>query len=265
MAATALRSFELLRPLRRRCFPVWFFLSTSALADPRGGRRRNHRIGGLSCWLNDHRGVAGVEFALIAPVMVLLAISFYDLTSAVIDEWQVTQSAGAIARIATAMAATSSGTNELTIPQATTASSAIFGVGPEWFSLPKARYSVTVSSIVMAQTDSSCTNNCSYKANVAWSLVTQGVGPKRPCGVLNTVADGSKTTGIGLRVDAFTAAPFIIVDVTYNFIPLLTDLFGAGLTMTESVYMGTRIGTDTNWTRLTGDQAAANQCPGYTG
>ena len=213
----------------------------------------------------DRRATAGIEFALVLPVAVIILLAFYDLTLVIISKWQVITAADAIARIATTMAATSSGTNTLSDTQVQKASTAIFGAMPFLAKLPPSRYGVAISSVVMSPTQPGCTSNCTYSANVAWSMAPQGTASKRPCGTLNNMPDGQSPSSIALPIDAFTSAPVLVVDVSYSYVPLITTLLGAGLRLSEAVYIGTRTGNDSAWIHLTGTGAAAAQCPGYTG
>ena len=219
---------------------------------------------GFRLLAGDRRGVAALEFALLAPVLIVIAMSLTDVTNAVIAWWQLSSAADAIARIATTYAATNNNSNSITTTQAATASTAVFAVVPGLSSAPLSRYGVTISSIVMTATPSNCTSGCTYVANTAWSVALQGSGAKRPCGVLGGVADGQPSSISTLPADTFTAAPVLVVDVTYDFTPLFTNLFGAGLRFMETAYMAARTGEDTDWIRLTGPNAAQAQCPGYT-
>lgn len=213
----------------------------------------------------DRRGVAALEFALLAPALIVIMLSLYDVTSAVISWWQMSAAAGAIARITTNFAATTTNTNSVTIAQATTASTAVFALMPALATTPASRYGVAISSVVMTPTIPGCTRGCTYVANTAWSVGLQGSASKRPCGTLSLVPDGQPASSTTLPADAFTSAPLVVVDITYDFAPLFTNLFGAGLRFMESAYMATRTGIDAAWARLTGPQAAQARCPGYTG
>ncbi len=212
---------------------------------------------------DDRRGVAALEFALIAPVLVVIVLSLHDVTNAVITWWNLAAAAGAIDRIATSYAATPTNTNSLTLAQATTASTAIFAVMPALLTAPAARYGVTVSSVVMTPTVPGCAANCTYIANTAWSAVLQGSATARPCGRLAPATDAAKASPETLPVDAFSPAPLLVVDVTYDFAPLFTGVFGPGLRFMESAYLAPRTGTDAAWVRLTGAGAARAICPGY--
>ncbi len=214
---------------------------------------------------SDRRGAVAVEFALITPVLLTIVLSLSDVTNAVIAWWRLTAAAGAIAFIATTYAATPNNTNVLTLKQATTASTAVFAVVPALATAPASTYGVTISSVVMTPSVPGCTRNCAYRANTAWSAVLQGTAPKRPCGQLGSVPDGQPSTPTTLPLDAFTPAPVLVVDVTYDFTPIFTNLFGSGLRFTETAYLAPRTGDISAWTRITGPNAAATQCPGYQG
>jgi Flp pilus assembly protein TadG len=220
---------------------------------------------GLLAVMRDRRGVAALEFALLAPVLVVIALSLYDVTNAVITWWQLSSAADAIARIATSFAAQPDNTNVITTTQARTASTAVYAAVPALTTAPASRYGVVISSIVMTPTVLGCTNNCSYVAHTAWSAVLQGVATARPCGTLApAAADGQPPSTGALPPDAFTAAPLVVVDVTYNLTPVFNTLFGAGLHLMETAYMATRTGSDSAWVRLTGPAAAQAECPGYS-
>jgi Flp pilus assembly protein TadG len=223
----------------------------------------------MRCWrrlIADRRAVAAVEFALLLPVLVVITLSLTDVTNAVITWWRLSAAANAIARIGTSYAATESNTNSLSTSQATTASTAIFAVIPGLTTAPLSQYGVTLSSVVMTPTVAGCTSNCTYTANTAWSVVAQGTaGTARSCGTLGAAANDASATISTLPPDAFSSSPLLVVDVTYDFIPLFTNLFGVKLKWMETAYMAPRTGTDADWIQLTGAQAAQAQCPGYTG
>ncbi len=213
----------------------------------------------------DRSGVAALEFGLLAPVLIVLVMGLYDTTNAVIAWWQLSAAAAATARIATTYAATPNNTNVLSTDQASTASTAVFAVIPALAHGPASAFGVTISSVVMAPTVPGCTAGCTYVANTAWSLALQGIAVKRPCGQLAEVPDGTPSSVGTLPLDAFTASPLLVVDVTYDFTPMFTQVFGAGLVFMETAYLAMRTGSDAQWVRLTGPQAAQAQCPGYTG
>ena len=195
----------------------------------------------------------------------MIVLSLTDVTNAVVTWWRLSAGAGAIAHIATTFAATPTNTNVLTLKQATTASTAVYALVPALTAAPASTYGVVISSVVMTPTVPGCTASCTYVANTAWSTALQGTATTRPCGQLGAVPDGQRSTLTTLPLDAFTSAPLLVVDILYDFTPLFTNLFGGGLQFIETAYLAPRTGDDSAWTRLTGPNAAAAQCPGYTG
>ena len=212
---------------------------------------------------DDRRGTSALEFALLAPALIVIALSLYDVTSAVIAWWQMAAGAHAIGLIATNLAATPSLTNVLSAKDAGTASTAIYAVRPSLAGGGQ-QFGVTVSSIVFTA-PSGCSANCTYTASVAWSAALQGSAAARPCGPLVPAPDGSPPSPGTLPADAFSPAPLLLVDVTYRYVPLLTSPFAASFPIRESAYFAPRTGSNAAWVRYTGANAAQVQCPGYVG
>jgi Flp pilus assembly protein TadG len=213
----------------------------------------------------DRRGTSALEFALLAPALVTIALSLYDVTAAVVAWWQLSAAAQAIDLIATNLAATPSLTNVLAAADAATASTAIYAVLPSLRTAPAQQFAVTLTSVVFAPTPSGCTSACGYTANVAWSVTLQGNAAARPCGTLAVAPDSARPSPTTLPADAFSPAPILIADVIYQFTPLLTTPFGAAFTMRESAYLSPRTGANSAWVRYSGPLAAQVQCPGYVG
>ena len=223
------------------------------------------RRAGIFRPMGGRRGSAAVEFAVLAPVLIAVALSLYDATSAIIAWWRVTAAARAIDLIATDLAATPSLTNVLSSRNATVAGTAIYAVIPTLLTAPGPPFGVILTSVVFTPTPAGCSAGCGYTANVAWSATVQGSVPARPCGALSVAPDGSRPSLNTLPADAFSPAPILIADVVYQFTPLLTTLFAAPFTLREAAYLPPRTGSNTGWVRYSGPLAAQVQCPGYTG
>lgn len=215
---------------------------------------------------HDRVGTSALEFALLAPALVAIALSLYDVTNAAITWWQLASAAQAIDLIATSLAATPTLTNVLTASDAVTASTAIYAVRPSLIpATATQQFGVTLTSVVLVPTPSGCTSGCSYRADVAWSASLQGNAPARPCGTLAAAPDGAPASPTTLPVDAFSPSPILIADVMYQFTPLLTTPFGGTFTMREAAYLAPRTGANAAWVRYSGANWAHVQCPGYTG
>lgn len=217
-------------------------------------------------WLaRSARGVAALEFALLAPMLMMVSAGLYDLTTAFIAWKRVSLTAQAIAEIATIMAATTAGTNQLTLSQATTAASAIYAYLPATQSASAPAFGVVMSSIVMQPTVSGCTTACTYTANVAWSGTFQGSGTTRQCGTLSFVADTAAPSPATLPTDAQGSSPLLVVDVNYTFYPLFYKFFTGPIPMKQSAYFSPRIGLADSWVQYEpgGASDTTTICPNY--
>ena len=217
--------------------------------------------------ITDRRGVAALEFALIAPAMVVFAIGLFDLVDGTATWWHLTQAAQAIAQIATNSAANTNGTNSLTKQQGYAASTAAYPLVPQLASAKLADFGVTLSSVVFTPTVANCTSGCTYTAAVAWShtLLTGKLAAARACGVSLVQAANSAAPSSGtLPASAFGAAPLLVVDVSYRFTPLFTTFIAGPIVMMRSAYLTPRAGDDTQWVRYTDPTISQPMCPGYS-
>ena len=217
-------------------------------------------------------GVAAIEFALVAPLMVVSCAGLYDLTTGFLAWQRLNLATLAIAQIATAMAAGSTVTNTLSLAQAQTASSAIYAYLPDTLSAAPSSFSVTLSSVVMLPAVPGCVSNCTYTAHVAWTGVYQGTPSpslERPCdasggSALNSVPDTASPSPGTLPADVYSVAPLLVVDVTYTFRPLFLTMFSGDVLMRRPVYFPARAGLTESWIQYSpGASDPTVQCPGY--
>ncbi len=188
----------------------------------------------------DRRGVAALEFAMMAPVLLIMLMFMYDAANGWITWQRLTQASRSVAQIATLMAVNADGTNTLSHDQAWRASTAVYAAMPETFAAG-ATYGVTMTEVLF--TGSKVRNATVYVANVAWSKTLLGVAPRRLCGTLSVTGNTAASSLSTLPQDAFQAAPLLVVDVTYTFNPLfLGSLIGA-IPMAWSAYLPVRSGT----------------------
>jgi Flp pilus assembly protein TadG len=233
----------------------------SSWSDP---RRR-----GKACLRRSCAGIATLEFALIAPLLLTMMAGLYDVTMAFIAWQRVTMAAQAIDEIATSLAATATNTNTLNAAQATTASSAIYAYLPG-ISLPlPPAFGVTLTSVVMTPIVQGCVTGCTYTAHVAWSGVFQGAGPVRPCdsvsgvSALTATGDDLDPSPSTLPVDTYGASPLLVADVTYTFTPLFFTFLTGPMTMTRTAFFSTRTGRVSDWIHYVEPTGAGLRCSGY--
>jgi Flp pilus assembly protein TadG len=203
--------------------------------------------------LSSRAGVAAMEFALLAPVVVLMLAGLYDLTMAYIAWERVTLAAQAINQIATTIAATPPNSNTVTQAQATTASTAIYAYLPQLLTASPPAFSVTISSIAMEPltAGTSCAGPTTCVAQVAWSGTylgtdqdVNGTALQRPCGVGAVVQTSDTTTPSPgtLPEDVYSASSLLVVDVTYQFTPTFYQFLTGNITIAQSAYYPPRIG-----------------------
>ncbi len=205
-------------------------------------------------------GVAAIEFALVAPMLVITIAGLYDLTTAFVAWKRVALAAQAIDEIATSLAATVKGTNQLNLDQATKSASAIYAYLPKTLAAAPPPYGVVISSIVMQPTVYTCTIGCTYLPHVAWSGVYEGSGTLRPCDVTPGVKDVTYGTPSILFVpntasqnpytlptDLQGVAPLLVVDVNYTYIPMFFKFITGNIVMSQSAYFSPRTGLADAW------------------
>jgi Flp pilus assembly protein TadG len=221
--------------------------------------------------LRSRGGLAGLEFALLAPVLVTMLAGLYDLTLAYIAYERVNLCAQTIGQIATIQAAGSTATNTLSLSQATASASAAYAYLPKLLNASPPAFGVTISSVVMTPTVSGCSSGCTYTAHVAWSGIYEGAaGLKRPCdttqgaSVITQSSDTAATSPTTLPSDVYSAAPLVVVDVTYQFTPLFFKFITSSFTIVKSAYLPPRSGITNNWLQYVfAAPDSTTLCPGY--
>ena len=196
------------------------------------------------------RGIAGMEFALIAPILVTLVIGVVDITDAIITWRHLSIAAEAVAEIATEMSAQPGGSNLITATQVWQASTAAFGIMPGWKSgLMATSYAITVSSVVIRPTVTGCTTACTYVAKVAWSVpFSPGITEIRtPCAVESQVANNLANSLTTLPVGVIGPSPLLVVDIFYEFQPMFVGFITGPIAMLRSAYLQPRIGTNAQY------------------
>jgi Flp pilus assembly protein TadG len=197
----------------------------------------------------DRCGLAALEFALVTPVLITLAMGLYDLVAATTTWWHLTQAAQAIGQIASSTAANPNQTNTLTKTQAYNASTAIYPLVPQLTSNSASIFSVVLTGVVFTPTVAGCTASCQYTAAVAWSHTLLGIAAARSCGALLSVADSAAPSPATLPADMFSSAPLLVVDVSFTFQPVFRTFVKAAFPMARTAYVPMRIGLDIQWMR----------------
>lgn len=244
-------------------------------------------------FLRDERGAAAVEFAMIAPVGVLLVIGVVDLTRAVVIQQEVTDAAHSIPVMASVIALQTDRSTSLTVVQVQQSLSGIFTKIP-WLrsgSLTGATAAI-MSSVDFTQANPNCNpatgGPCAAYPHVAWSVAYQPPGGRsgmsnsfesavRPCMQLNQAAatakiDGDltsiRTAGVTYTVPAL--APMLVVDIHYRYTPIFFNVLTGPIDFWASGYWPTRIynpnaPSNRQYTAydVAGQAGGAGKCSGY--
>jgi uncharacterized protein (UPF0333 family) len=210
---------------------------------------------------SDRRSVAALEFALIAPIMVVLAGGVYDICAAVEVYNEITSTATTIVASASSAAVNLDGSTALSYDEIQTAESGI------WADVPELRNnrqpgasakSVTVSSINF-EAPGACVSGSScnpYTAYVMWSVSYTGgtSGATFANNIRNCTPSGSQSDGLGGEVqvagnvglnsnnfsytlptadvssytpDPTGPAPILVADIEFSYVPLF-HVFSTG-------------------------------------
>lgn len=218
-----------------------------------------------SVMVDDDRGIAATEFALVFPMLILLLLGIVETTNVVTANRRLQVVAGSIAQMFTQ--STSGSVNYVDVHFAFDSTMVLF---PLVLSDSNAKsvswgndISVTASSIVFTLQNSACTSNCIYNANVAWSAGSN----KRPCGVtLTSAANSAPSNPNSLPTDSFGPGSMIVVDVSYQYTPAIMPKLIPKLTLSKSVYLRPRYIQPTSYIKysvVSGDDGISSVCKGY--
>lgn len=231
------------------------------------GRRLNETGKAL---LRARSGSPAIEFALLAPVMLILLSGSYDITQLLIARQQVISTTQQIVEIATELSIQPDQSTSLTTTQAYQAETAIYALMPGLKSgADTNKFSVTLSAVVFTATPAGCVAgvNCTYVANTAWSTtLSLGVQATRPCGVIAQVASTQQATINNLPTAGMTALTSIVVaDVSYVYRPIFTGFITGFVTLQQTAFLPPRLSTVTPYVEydLAHSTTNASVCPGY--
>jgi Flp pilus assembly protein TadG len=224
--------------------------------------------GFIQALLRSRSGSPAIEFALIAPVMIILLVGSYDVTQLLVAQTRVVSAAREIVEIATELSIQTDQTMSLTTTQAYQAQSAIYAVMPGLkLGSDKNSFSVTLSAVVFIAAPSGCTGNC-YIAKIAWSTpFARSTTPIiRPCGIIPQVAPTEHATIADLPTNGITSlTSMVVADVSYTYQPLFTTFIIGPVTLRQTAFLPPRTGTNLQYVEYDIGNAASNPsvCPGY--
>jgi Flp pilus assembly protein TadG len=179
----------------------------------------------LAAWQADTRGVAAIEFALIAPLMAAMFVGAVEMSQAITVDRRVTQIAGSTADLVARA--------DKTIAQSEIAD--IMRVG-SYILKP---YSATPIRITLRNVTSSPASATQTKQS--WTCSYNGTGGTQTCECTNT--------SFPLPANMVTTNDSVVVaEVTYDYVPLVFNYImkntwgggGASYRLSETIYMKPR-------------------------
>ncbi len=213
--------------------------------------------------LRSRRGLAGLEFAIVAPFLLTLLLGLTDLSRAIIVGRRLAVAADEVATIASTEAVQASSLNVLTAKQAYAATTAPFAIFPTWLASQTSvnnSFAITLSEVNFTASPKGCTTACSYTANVAWSVANPSGQPMlRKCGSVASVTNDTAASLTTLPAGAFSATSVIVADVSQIFQPLFTSVFLGNFTMQRTAVVSPRVNNAVSL--LTGYVGASVICP----
>ena len=236
------------------------------------------------------RGVAALEFALVAPVMIVMMIGVVDIARAMTVQQEVYNSTHSILVSASSLAVQTDKTTSLTVTQAQQALSSVFAALPGRRSGALSGVTgVILTSVNFTQSDPNCTPTqsqpCAYVPNVAWSVAYADPPGRnannantfqtatRPCMTLNQTTPTQETPGdlTSVRTKGLTNPdPMLVVDTHYRYTPLFFNFITGPIDFWSSGYWPIRsfnpnVATTARWTSYdpTNQNGGAGKCPGY--
>lgn len=172
-------------------------------------------------FLRARDGISIVEFALVAPVMILLFLGSIDVGRAVSASNRVSYVSATIGELV------SQATDKLTPDQidgfialAPLINPDILRYGRQTGNTNIASLSkITVSSVTFTKTSATCTVGCVYVGAVVFSRTNSGT--VRPCGLITAAPDGSAGTPTSVPTSLYGPDSLVVIDVEIPFKPIL--------------------------------------------
>jgi Flp pilus assembly protein TadG len=144
-------------------------------------RFRRGAQAGIRRLRRDRASTAAMEFAFVAPIVVIIALGVYEICNAVIIYEEVQNAAHSIPASASNLAVQSTGATALSYPQIQLAESEVWAEIPELRSgFESGSISVSITSVTFLKTLSTCAptqashSSCNYTPTVAWSVAYTG-------------------------------------------------------------------------------------------
>lgn len=219
----------------------------------------------MACWptridfCRNERGVSALEFALCAPVFIVLLLMGVDTTRYVLATRQVEDVAATIGQMISV--GQNGQVNYVNLQFYHDSAMVIFPqVLTDSAQQSKAwgnDIGISMASIQFTPSSSSCTSSCTYVPKVLW---TGGSAPRSCTAVLTPTTDTAPPTSTTLPASAYGAGSIIVVDVTFSFRPTIAPRFMTTIPIRRSYYVAPRYVSSITYATKTGDNGIAHSC-----
>ncbi len=190
----------------------------------------------LAPFTHSRSGVAALEFALIAPAMIVMLVGGVEVSSAITAANRATFIAETIGELVSRTKGPI-GESEMAgfIKMAALIDPNVIRHAANTGKTLEAAVDVTVSSVEFSLADAACERDCTYRADVEFS--TSLTGRKRPCGRL---APGSGSSPSTLPPEVFGPGSIVVVDVVANYEPVLVSVLSETISFHRSTFFRPR-------------------------
>ena len=216
----------------------------------------------MAKFLRNRAGISAIEFAVAAPVLILLLVFGFDIARFVISTEKVVNVASTVGQM---ISQNTTGTvNYVDVQFYRDSAMVIF---PQILADAKQQniawyndISITMSSINFVASPSGCTTSCTYKPEVVWS---GGSNPRSCTAPITSSSDTAAPSPTTLPVDVYGPGTLIVVDVTFTFKPTIAPSFMKNINISRSYYLAPRFVPMVKYAVISGDNGIAAECPKY--
>lgn len=210
-------------------------------------------IDGARAFGRDAKGVSAVEFAFVAPALLVLLVAGFDCGRLVYASAKAESVANQIAQMMAQTPKAALPVVPATVGDGVVASSDILGFynaapfiypdvinqaaaqGVAWDQVLK----LDLANVAFTAKPAGCKSNCTYVPKVAWNYGDSAY--LRACGsTITGVSDTSATNPGTLPTDSFGPNSLLVVDVHYAWTPTFGAGFLGGVTLARSIYLNPR-------------------------
>ncbi len=216
----------------------------------------------LRHFLRHCKGVSAIEFAIGAPLVILLFIMGVDTIRFVVTTEKIDDVATTISQMIS-----QNQTGSVTYVDLQFYHDVAMVIFPQILADAKQQnmawssdISISMASVKFTASTPNCGATCVYIPQMVWA----GGSSPRSCIVpLLAASDTAQPSPLTMPKDAFGPGSITIVDVAYNFRPTIAPFFMQTIPIKRSYYMAPRYVSLVKYQTITGDNGIAAPCPAF--